>query len=118
MPDSLLRRITRALFGIGVVLVALVSLTPQDALPPVALWDKLLHLLAYGALAVLGGVSFPGPRRMIVLGVWLLLLGAALEFAQGQIPGRFASLGDALANALGVVLGLAAVHWAARLRRG
>ena len=100
------------------IAVTEVSLLPQAALPPVGLWDKLQHLLAYGALALLGAVAFPGRRRLVVLGGWLVLHGCALEFAQAEIPGSFASFGDALANALGVALGLAAAHWANRLRLG
>ena len=117
LAENVLRRAARTLFAIGVLLVALVSLVPQESLPPVGLWDKLQHLLAYGALALTGGVAFPGNRRLVVLGAWLVLLGGALELAQAQIPGRFGSIGDALANTLGVALGLAAAHWAARLGR-
>ncbi len=115
--EGVIRRAARVLFAVGVVLIALVSLAPQEALPPVGLWDKLQHLLAYGALALVGGVAFPGRRRLLVLGGWLVLLGCALELAQAEIPGRFASIGDALANAFGVALGLTAAQWAARLGR-
>ena len=117
MSDTVFRRIARFLFAVGVVLVIAVSLAPREALPPVGLWDKLQHFLAYGALTLLGGVAFPGRQRLLVLGGWLVLLGGALEFAQGQIPGRFGSLGDALANALGVALVLAAIQWSGRLRQ-
>ena len=115
--EGVIRKAALALFGLGVVAVAGVSLLPQESLPPVGLWDKLQHLLAYGALAVTGGVAFPGNRRLVVLGGALVLFGCALELAQSGIPGRFGSLGDALANSLGVALGLAAAHLAARFRR-
>lgn len=115
--EGFIRKAALVLFGLGVVAVVWVSLLPQESLPPVGLWDKLQHLVAYGALAVTGGVAFPGNRRLLVLGGALILFGGALELAQSQIPGRFGSLGDALANGLGVALGLAAAHLWARLGR-
>ena len=108
-----IRKAALVLFVLGVLAVASVSLLPQQALPPVGLWDKLQHLVAYGALALTGGAAFPGNRRLLVLGGGLILFGGALELAQAGIPGRFGSIGDALANALGVALGLAVAHWAA-----
>jgi VanZ family protein len=61
--------------------------------------------LAYGALAVAGGIGYRGLRALILVALGLLLLGAALELAQSALPGRIASFYDVLANAIGIVLG-------------
>jgi VanZ family protein len=37
----------------------------------------------------------------------LIALGGMIEVAQSFVPGRFASMGDFVANAVGVALGLA-----------
>jgi VanZ family protein len=64
------------------------------------------HVAAYGLLAVCGAVAFPRREPVWSIGLGLLLLGSALEFAQILIPGRTFSLIDLAANAGGVALGL------------
>ena len=93
-------------FAAGAVAVSVLSLTPSDALPGIELWDKLQHVLAYLILAVTGAVAFPGRRSLPWLAVGLLILGCVLEAIQAFIPGRTASFDDAIANAIGVGLGL------------
>jgi VanZ family protein len=93
-------------FAAGAVAVSVLSLTPSDALPGIELWDKLQHVLAYLILAVTGAVAFPGRRSLPWLAVGLLILGCVLEAIQAFIPSRTASFDDAIANAIGVGLGL------------
>ncbi len=88
-------------------MVTLLSLIPAPSLPGVGLWDKLQHALAYLALAFTGAIAFPDRRRHGWLCLGLLVLGASLEGLQSLIPGRFGSVEDMLANAVGVGLGLA-----------
>ena len=57
---ALMRRMGRAVFIVGLVVLALLLLTPGDDLPKVALWDKLEHGLAFGVVAFTGAVAFPG----------------------------------------------------------
>src|SRR5512132_1769030 len=45
---ALMRRIARAVFIVGIVVLAVLLLTPGDYLPRVDLWDKLEHGLAFG----------------------------------------------------------------------
>lgn len=67
--------------------------------------DKLHHLLGFAAFAFTLRMAFPRWR----LG-WALLLslgtGLLIEVAQGYQPHRYASVGDMLANSLGVLLGV------------
>jgi len=93
-------------FAAGVVAVSVLSLIPSDALPGIEVWDKLQHLLAYLVLAVTGAVAFPGRRSLPWLAIGLLILGCVLEAIQAFVPGRVADVDDAVANAIGVGLGL------------
>ena len=69
--------------------------------------DKLHHLLGFFALAFSCRLAFLRVKlHWIALGC--VLAGVAIEYAQALIPLRTASLYDALANTIGVVLGLAA----------
>lgn len=103
---ALMRRIGCAVFIVGIVVLAVLLLTPGDDLPKVSLWDKLEHGLAFGLLAVTGAVAFPGRASLLRLAFGLLCLGALFEVLQNFVPGREAALGDALANTLGVAIGL------------
>ena len=74
--------------------------------PGLPIWDKLQHFLAYAVLGLTGALGFPGKKPAFVLALGLVLLGAALEVAQFYVPARDMSLGDGIANALGVILGV------------
>ena len=103
---ALMRRIGRAVFIVGIVVLAVLLLTPGDYLPKVDLWDKLEHGLAFGVLAFTGAVAFPGRSSLLRLGFGLPCLGALFEILQIFVPGREAAVGDALANTIGVAIGL------------
>lgn len=86
---------------------------PENLLGPRAPNDKLLHLAAYGALAVLAGCAAAarggwGPRPAAA---WLTLLAAfaAVDEATQPFFGRFADARDWAFDEVGLVLGLAAV---------
>lgn len=71
--------------------------------------DKLGHLLAYALLSAYAVQLFPGWRARGAAAAGLVLLGVAIEVAQGTlVPGwRSMEFADVLANAAGVALGLA-----------
>lgn len=70
--------------------------------------DKLHHWAGFFCLTVSAYLAFPGTRL-----IWLLLLplmgSMLIELEQSLMPLRTASLGDMLANALGVLCGLVVV---------
>ena len=75
--------------------------------------DKLHHLLGFFALAFSCRLAFLRVKlHWIALGC--VLSGVAIEYAQALIPLRTASLYDALANTLGVALGLAVAWYCTR----
>ncbi len=114
MRDTILR----SLFWAGVVGVSVASLLPRDALPPIAfvIWDKLEHVVAYAALAALGWLAYPARRNLAAIFLGLVMLGGGLELLQTHVPNREATIGDAIANTLGVGLGLALVRFGRRVR--
>ena len=92
-------------FFVGLVVVIALSLLPQETRPETGLWDKWEHFLAYGVLALVGGIGFIGWRSLLTVGIGLVVLGAGLELAQSVIPDRDGSIYDALANFVGVAIG-------------
>jgi len=70
--------------------------------------DKAMHFGAYLLLSLLPMITLESRRRAMVTGVLMALLGVALEGGQSFSPGRDVSLGDIMANNLGVICGLLA----------
>lgn len=65
--------------------------------------DKLLHFAEYASFYLWGGASFPDARWRLPAA--LLAYGVAIELLQALTPYRTMSFADAVANALGLVLG-------------
>lgn len=111
----------RTLPFVAVLAVILFAGLKPDPVPQLfSQQDKLHHMLGFAALAFSLRLAFP----RLPLG-WLVgaSFAAALliEFGQGLLPQRTASLADMLANALGVSLGLGCSqllrHWSTRGER-
>jgi len=82
------------------------SIAPTTAIPGVSLWDKFEHAAAYLALALLGVWAFRAKSWRLALG--LFVLGVGVEVAQGTMGwGRQGDVLDAVANSIGIALGLA-----------
>ena len=105
-----IRNVARTLFFVGVIAVAWLSLAPQDAVPEIDLWDKLQHFVAYAVLAFCGGFAFSPGRSELAVSILLVAYGCILELAQVYIPGRSGTIEDALADGLGVMIGMAIVR--------
>ncbi|MBM7516512.1 hypothetical protein [Nocardioides nitrophenolicus] len=100
-------RLWLGLWLLLVLAVVVLSLGSPPPAPDVPASDKWQHLVVYGVLAA-GAVQLFRPGRPLLLaGALLVLLGAALEVAQGTLTSdRMMDWRDALANTLGVGLGL------------
>lgn len=98
--------------GPPIVLVALfytVSLQPTVPVPVVVGLDKVLHACAYGVLGVLLRRAIgPDASTAATIGGAVLGIVAGIldEWIQSGTPGRTATASDALADAVGVVLGM------------
>ena len=91
---------------LGFAVIALYSLVPFD-IGTIMGSDKIRHALAYFCLSAAGFFGFPRKTHLwLFLGI--IAFGAGMEWAQATFTsGRFAELGDIIANAIGVVSGWA-----------
>jgi VanZ family protein len=95
----------RLLLGVALLCTTWLSLSPQPAaLPDIPIADKWAHLGTYLALALLLDLGWPERRFGFAKWGMLLFYGIAIELLQSQIPNRHASLGDMIANGLGMAL--------------
>ncbi len=92
----------------GWLLCIVLSLTtPPDISLDVDNSDKIGHFLAYGLLSAWAVMIFQQKRNWWLSAIGLIVLGIALEFAQGYFTTtRMMDWHDALADTIGVGLGL------------
>ncbi|MFN7182626.1 MAG: VanZ family protein [Thermomonas haemolytica] len=96
------------LWMLAIALVVAASLVPGRDLPDLKVSDKTEHLTAYALLAAGAVQVFARRRSWAVVCVLLVLMGIAIEFLQGAMGlGRTMDRYDALANTIGVLVGLA-----------
>lgn len=95
-----------------------IALLPGPAGAPSLLgWDKLDHVIAFAALALLARGGWPAMRRGLAAGM-LLAYGTVLEVAQAHpLVGRTASLADIVADGLGIAAGFALAWLGGRIAR-
>lgn len=102
----------RALFWILCLAVLVGALAPQSDVPQLfALADKVVHTLAFAALALVGLRAYPG--RLLIICLLLIALGGLIEVVQGCRSTRSQEWEDFFADILGVGLGtlLARLFW-------
>jgi VanZ family protein len=104
MPVSA-RRACQLAFFVCCVFVLYMALAPVADKPPVAHADKLNHLAAFFALALIGAMGWPGSLRPLLWG--LAGYGAAIELLQLWAPGHQADPLDLLADGVGAMAGVA-----------
>lgn len=104
-------RLWLGLWVAAIVVVVVVCLMPPPPLPPLPEnSDKIEHLLAYFLLSAAAVQLFASRRALLWAALGLVLLGVGIEFAQGLLTStRAADPRDALANTLGVALGMGTV---------
>jgi VanZ family protein len=102
-------RLWLSLWCVAIAAVIVGSLLPAMDLPPVpAGADKLEHFAGYGVLAVIAVQLFATRTALWRAGVGLVALGIVLEILQYVLTStRMMDGWDALANSLGVLMGLA-----------
>jgi VanZ family protein len=105
----------RRTFFICLAVVLVLALLPPRVPMPSTGWDKVNHVLAFTVLAMLGGPSFPQRIGRVLLG--LLAYGGAIELLQGLTDYRSAEWLDLLADAAGLLVGWASLHFTPRLFR-
>ena len=106
----------KALFWLCFVAVNSLALSPAPFLPPLEIfnwWDKAQHAIAFGVLAVLAVLAYPEASRLRIA---LLLIGQGVLIEVLQYFGgyRYGDWQDALADGVGVLLGLSLAAWLIR----
>lgn len=101
----------------GLILLVVASLLPSSS-PAIswagAIYDKLLHFLAYAGLAVLA-VAGADERRAALRSVLIMVaLGLLLDYLQQFVPGRGFEVGDVAADNLGLLCGASLGAWLVR----
>jgi hypothetical protein len=94
----------RAVFAAALVGIMILALRPSHGGPSFGHVDKLQHAAAFIALWTLGQrAGLRQPAWLLALG--LLVFGVAIELAQSFTPDRHPSLGDIVANGVGIAAG-------------
>lgn len=94
----------RALFWLMCLTVLAGALAPQANTPQLfALADKVVHTLAFAALALVGLRAYP--THLLVVCALLIALGGLIEVIQGYTSTRSQEWEDFLADILGVGFG-------------
>ena len=101
----------RAAWAAAVVVVVIASLLPADSKPIQALEkleisDKIEHMAAYFALAFLPAIH-EKKRFVVAAALGAVALGVALEYGQLYLGWRDFEIGDMIADAAGVAVGIA-----------
>ena len=108
--------LARGTFAVAVLISLAVLFAPQSdvpAAPPGV--DKVVHVALFAALAFSGRWAGLGRHVLVAL---LVLYAAVSEVVQGMTPlARSASVGDWLADVVGVLLGLGLWGLLTRRRR-
>ena len=110
-------------FWICTIALSALALMPGPYLPPLEIfnwWDKAQHAIGFGTLAVLAVLAYPGFSKLRI-GLLLMVLGVLIEVLQYLGGYRFGDWQDAVADGVGVLVGLGSVaglmqfEWFSRL---
>ena len=104
---------SRKYFQIGLILyiiaILAVSTIPGSKIPKFNIWsfDKILHIIEYFILAFLAinAIKIPSMRIVILIVIIGFAYGVFNEIWQGIVADRYASVYDAIANGVGMIVG-------------
>jgi VanZ family protein len=102
MPSPALTLGARIALALSLCVISWLALSPGSPAMP-GQTDKLAHLAAFAALALLTDQAFPRHPFAGAKVLPLLAYGAALELIQSTLPYRFGSVADFAADAIGVL---------------
>ncbi len=104
-------RLVQTAFWVCALSTAFLSLVPSELLPQAFnWWDKAQHALGFAVLTGLGLLAYPKARSWLPWG--LFLFGACIELAQAASGWRRGDWLDLLADAVGILVVLAAGYLA------
>ncbi len=100
-----MKKIAIIIWLLSVVFIIAGSLLPN--LPPTEKYnlDKFIHGGAYAALAFLSCFFISSRKNGLLFLVIIIAIGGGIEILQNFLPGRSGTIGDFIADSLGVLLG-------------
>ena len=100
----------KALFWVCFLALNALALSPAPYLPPGLFdwWDKAQHAIAFGTLTVLAVLAYPCVSKFRI-GFLMLALGVLIEVLQYFSGYRYGDWQDAVADGVGVLVGLVLV---------
>jgi VanZ family protein len=102
----------KAAFWICFLALNVLALSPARYLPPLEVfnwWDKAQHAIGFGTLAVLAVLAYPHVSKLRI-SCLLMLQGVLIEVLQYFSGYRYGDWQDAVADGVGVLLGLMLVR--------
>jgi VanZ family protein len=100
--------VLKGAFWVCFVVLNALALSPAPYLPPLEIfswWDKAQHAIAFGTLTVLAVLAYPGVSK-VRIGLLLMVLGVLIEVLQYFSGYRYGDWQDAVADGVGVLVGL------------
>ena len=100
--------VLKGAFWVCFVVLNALALSPAPYLPPLEIfswWDKAQHAIAFGTLTVLAVLAYPGVSKSRI-GLLLMVLGVLIEVLQYFSGYRYGDWQDAVADGVGVLVGL------------
>ena len=101
-------------FFLYLFLILIGSSIPGKSVPTVfsLTWDKLLHVIEYFFLGILGYRAYEDSYKYItiVISTFGIVFGCIDEIWQLFIPGRNSSYYDVIADGIGVILGVITIR--------
>ena len=101
--NKLIPYLTRVLLTLDVIVISILAFTPLEVPAIVNLNDKISHALAFLSLAFLTDYSFPTHRYRDKV-IACMLYGVSIELIQILIPNRLFSIGDIIADGVGLAI--------------
>lgn len=103
------KKVFRIILIVYLFVILVLSTIPGGAFPEIDIFsfDKLLHIIEYFILAFLAinAIKIPSTRIIILIIIIGIAYGGFNEIWQSLIADRFASVYDAIANGIGMILG-------------
>ena len=92
-----------------IIAILAVSTIPGVAIPKFNIWsfDKILHIIEYFILAFLmiNALRITTTRYILIIIIFGIAYGGFNEIWQGIVADRYASIYDAIANGIGMIIG-------------
>lgn len=103
------KKVFRIILIVYLFVILALSTIPDGAIPKFDIFtiDKLLHIIEYFILAFLAinAIKIPSTKIIILIIIVGIVYGGFNEIWQGFVADRFASIYDAIANGIGMVIG-------------